>query len=86
MGLDEFAIYFSVTRITWSLSIAWIIFACHYGYGGIINRILSANFFIPITKISYCAYLIHPVIMVSYMFAQKDVFFATYFTLVRNLN
>ena len=35
METAEYAIFFSMTRLTWPISIGWIIFACHYGYGGL---------------------------------------------------
>jgi hypothetical protein len=74
MGISEYGAFFSLTKVTYSLSICWVIFACHYGYGGIINKFLSASAFIPITRISYVSYLIHPVIMSAYYYSQEALF------------
>ena len=82
MDISEYGAYFSITRITFSLSIAWIIFACHYGYGGIINRFLSAPAFIPLTRISYVSYLIHPIIINAYFYTQEALFHGSGLTLV----
>ena len=82
METFEYAIFFSLSRLTWPLSISWIILACHYGYGGFINSILSAKSYIPITRLSYCAYLIHPVIMIWYLYTQETLFHGTLLTLV----
>jgi peptidoglycan/LPS O-acetylase OafA/YrhL len=82
MAVPEYGAYFSITRVTYPLSIAWIIFACHFGYGGVINRFLSARGFIPLTRISYCAYLIHPVIMNAYFYTQEALFHGSGLTLV----
>jgi hypothetical protein len=38
METFEYALFFSMTRFTWPLSVAWIIYACHYGYGGEITH------------------------------------------------
>ncbi|XP_054710699.1 nose resistant to fluoxetine protein 6-like [Uloborus diversus] len=63
MEITLSAIYASVHRIGWSLGIAWIIFACAYGYGGFVNQILSWKYFIPLEKISNLTYLLHPLIV-----------------------
>lgn len=54
-------IYGSMHRILWSFSIAWIIYACYFGFGGIINDILSWSIFTPISALSHSAYLLHMV-------------------------
>jgi hypothetical protein len=83
METFEYAIFFSVSRFTWSLSIAWIIFACHYGYGGVINSILSCKSYVPITRLSYVGYLIHPVLMIWYFYTQETLFHGTLLSLVK---
>ena len=82
METFEYAIFFSVSRFTWPLAIAWVIFACHYGYGGFVNSILSCKSYVPITRLSYVAYLIHPVIMIWYFYTQETMFHGTLLTLV----
>jgi peptidoglycan/LPS O-acetylase OafA/YrhL len=82
MEIAEYAIFFSMSRLTWALSISWIIFACHYGYGGPINSFLSIKSFIPLTRLSYCAYLIHPPIMQFFNYSQQALFHASGLTLV----
>lgn len=82
METYEYGLFFSMTRLTWSMSIGWIIFACHYGYGGIINTILSCKSYIPLNRISYSCYLIHPPIMVYFLFSQRTLFHADLLTLV----
>ena len=84
MEIPEFGAYFAITRVTFALSIAWIIFACHYGFGGIINRFLSASAWIPLTRISYVSYLIHPLIMNAYFYSQEALFHGSGLTLVNN--
>ncbi|CAF0755779.1 unnamed protein product [Brachionus calyciflorus] len=78
----EYAAFFSLTRFTWPLAISWIIFACHNGYGGVINTILSRKAYLPLTRLSYCAYLIHPVLMNVYNYMQEQLFHATHLTLI----
>lgn len=54
-------------KIGWSLSIGWIIIACHFGLSKIINRFLSNTFWIPIAKISLSLYLIHPLVQMNFI-------------------
>ena len=56
-------IYITFTRFTWSLGLALLVFSCHYGYGGPINQFLSMKFWIPLSRVSYNAYLLHPLIL-----------------------
>ncbi|XP_067045054.1 nose resistant to fluoxetine protein 6-like [Acropora muricata] len=52
-------IYGTFGRFAWSLATAWVIFACHHGLGGFVNKILSARFWIPLSRLTYCTYLVH---------------------------
>lgn len=61
------AAYVALSHTAWALSISWIIIACVTGYGGPVNVILSSKILIPISRLTYCAYLIHPLIMLSAM-------------------
>lgn len=83
MEVWEYALFFSLTKLAWAVAVAWVIFACHHGYGGIVNSILSRKAYLPITRLSFCAYLVHPAMMVIYYFLQEGLFHATILTLVR---
>lgn len=48
--------------IIWMLSIVMIIFICHNGYGGIVDRHLSSKYWIPVSKIALSIYLVTPCI------------------------
>ncbi|KAH9525530.1 hypothetical protein Btru_001643 [Bulinus truncatus] len=43
----------------WSLCVGWVIFACHYGYGGCVNSILSWSGWVPLSRLTYSVYLCH---------------------------
>ena len=85
MEVAEYGAYFSLSKVSYSLAISWVIFACHYGYGGVINRFLSAHFFIPLARISYVAYLIHPTMIFAYYYSQEALFHGSGLTIVRIL-
>ncbi|XP_076252110.1 nose resistant to fluoxetine protein 6 [Rhynchophorus ferrugineus] len=57
------AAYSSLSHSAWALGLAWIVVACVTGYGGIVNKILSLPILYPFSRVTYCAYLIHPIII-----------------------
>ncbi|XP_036343941.1 nose resistant to fluoxetine protein 6-like, partial [Rhagoletis pomonella] len=59
------AAYSSLSHSAWALSLAWITIACSTGYGGYINSLLSAPFLYPFSRVTYCAYLVHPIVIRS---------------------
>ncbi|XP_012232421.1 nose resistant to fluoxetine protein 6 isoform X2 [Linepithema humile] len=57
------AAYSSLSHSAWALSLAWIVIACSTGYGGYVNKILSWPFLYPFSRVTYCAYLVHPLVI-----------------------
>ncbi|XP_065348117.1 nose resistant to fluoxetine protein 6-like [Cloeon dipterum] len=55
----EAAFYASLHRFGWAVGLSWIVWACVNGYGGPVNSILSWKYFLPLSKLSYCAFLVH---------------------------
>ena len=55
----EAVLYIGFHKVGWSLALAWVVFACVNGYGGIINKFLSWGFFLPLARMQYVVYLIH---------------------------
>ncbi|XP_077544857.1 nose resistant to fluoxetine protein 6-like [Haemaphysalis longicornis] len=46
-------------RVLWSLFLAWTTLACSTGRGGVVNKFLSWNAFVPLSRLSFGVYLIH---------------------------
>ncbi|XP_037917287.1 nose resistant to fluoxetine protein 6-like [Hermetia illucens] len=57
------AAYSSLSHSAWALSLAWITIACSTGYGGYVNSLLSASCIYPFSRVTYCAYLVHPIVI-----------------------
>ncbi|XP_069119737.1 nose resistant to fluoxetine protein 6-like [Argopecten irradians] len=51
--------YNTVNRAAWGACVCWVIFACATGNGGFVNTLLSWKAFVPLSRLSYAAYLIH---------------------------
>ena len=57
------AIYNGFAKISWGLSVAWVILACTKGAGGLVNSILSWSAWVPLARVQYCVYLLHRTII-----------------------
>ncbi|XP_077506658.1 nose resistant to fluoxetine protein 6-like [Amblyomma americanum] len=69
-------------RILWSICTACVAFTCSTGRGGIVNRFLSWNGFVPLSHLSFGVYLVHyPVFLLTHHVARERIFYS-HFTLV----
>ena len=50
-------LYGGLHRVGFGVSIAWVIFACIKGHGGLVNDFLSWKPFVPLGRLSLCVYL-----------------------------
>ena len=51
-------IYAAMNRPVWAMCLAWVVIACVHGYGGFIDTLLSWRFWIPLSRLTYCCYLV----------------------------
>ncbi|XP_071855818.1 nose resistant to fluoxetine protein 6-like [Bombus fervidus] len=65
MPLNLAVLYLALSRTGWALGIAWLVVACTTNHGGIVNKILSLDFLVPFSKLSYAAYLLNPIFIHS---------------------
>ena len=68
-------VYQILSRTLWSISIAWLIFICSTGQGGLVNRFLSSSRWTPMVNLNYAAYLIHITIIFITVFNQSNPLF-----------
>ncbi|ELT93752.1 hypothetical protein CAPTEDRAFT_212251 [Capitella teleta] len=74
------AFYSAVHREVWALALFWLVFACCRGYGGPVNAILSWRPLVPLSRLTYCAYLVHPIVIQWYLLTMETPFHLTHFT------
>uniref|UniRef100_A0A182PZR6 Nose resistant-to-fluoxetine protein N-terminal domain-containing protein n=1 Tax=Anopheles farauti TaxID=69004 RepID=A0A182PZR6_9DIPT len=60
--------YVSVGHTAWGLALMWITLSCCWGYSNFVNGLLSYRGFFPLSRLAYCTYLIHPVVMMATSF------------------
>ncbi|XP_033105100.1 nose resistant to fluoxetine protein 6-like isoform X2 [Anneissia japonica] len=74
--------YITFCRFAWAIALGWVSFACITGYGGPINTLLSWSFWIPLSRINYCAYLLHPIIMMVFQYSLPNLIYFSDFLLI----
>lgn len=66
ISLGFSAIFSSLSRIGWAGMLTWIVISCQSGYGGPINTFMSWSGWLPLGRLSYCAYLLHLMVYVQF--------------------
>ncbi|XP_077990613.1 nose resistant to fluoxetine protein 6-like [Glandiceps talaboti] len=69
--------YITMNRFGFSLTVAWVIFACSTGNGGPVQSFLSSSYWKPLAQLNYCAYLVHLMIIFMFTFGLKSLWFYT---------
>ena len=64
-------IYSMLNRTAWSVCLAWVVFACVTGYGGVVNSLLSWKALIPLSRLTYTSYLVSIDMQVIYWYGNK---------------
>lgn len=68
----NYALALSFGRYFMGLFVGSWILMCHYGYGGVVNRILSLKLFVHMNKLTYVIYLIHPIFIIFFSSTQES--------------
>ncbi|KAM7282429.1 nose resistant to fluoxetine protein 6 [Ixodes scapularis] len=79
-------VYGALSRTLWAAGLSWIVIASVAGYGGVVTKLLSFGALMPLSRLTYSAYIIHPVVMAIFYGSREEVFdfspfLLTYFTL-----
>ncbi|KHJ86530.1 hypothetical protein OESDEN_13713 [Oesophagostomum dentatum] len=79
------ALYVFTGRHSYALALGWVAFASATGNGGPVGTFLSWKFFMPLSKITFCAYLLHPIMLQIYNFSRPQPFhFTTFFQMLQH--
>ncbi|PVD22481.1 hypothetical protein C0Q70_18295 [Pomacea canaliculata] len=69
------AFYNAVHRHVWGACVCWVVVACVTGNGGFVNTILSWSAFVPLSRLTYCIYLLHLMMMELYLLNSDTTFY-----------
>ncbi|OWR49275.1 hypothetical protein KGM_215307 [Danaus plexippus plexippus] len=57
------AVFSALSHSLWAACVGWVIIACSTGHGGWVRPLLSSPVLYPFSRVTYCAYLVHPVVL-----------------------
>ncbi|XP_037787261.1 nose resistant to fluoxetine protein 6-like [Penaeus monodon] len=69
--------YAGLSRPAWGAVLAWVVYACHFGYGGPVDGFLSHPSWQPISRVTYSTYLVAMQIQYLMTYASKAPFYFT---------
>ena len=69
--------YHMFSRLTWAIGLSCIVFACHNGYGGVINDFFSMQFWLPLSRLTYTTYLVHAIVLFFLFFTRRQPVYST---------
>jgi len=67
-------LYITFAKTGFTMGIAWPMYCFHKGHGGPFRYFLSMYFWVPLARLTYCAYLVHPAIMFVINYSETTVF------------
>lgn len=70
----ENVIYGTFFRWAFTAAVAWVVYACHNNCGGLVNKFLSWRFWIPLSRLTFGAYLLHPLVLVYFYTVHQKSF------------
>lgn len=79
------AVFNSFSRFLWSLGIAFIIFTSITNNGGSVNTFLSSPMWKPLSRLSFCIYVLHYVIQLMKIGQNRTTMYVDNFSLVRTI-
>ncbi|XP_049865219.1 nose resistant to fluoxetine protein 6-like [Pectinophora gossypiella] len=80
----EAAAYISLHKLAWGIANGWLIIACATGNGGIFHMLLTWKFLVPISRLTYCAYLVNGIVELYYVGQLRHPLHVTFFTVMAN--
>ncbi|XP_033116068.1 nose resistant to fluoxetine protein 6-like [Anneissia japonica] len=81
--------HYTFSKFSFALAVAWVVLVCVFDYGGPVNTFLSWGIWTPLARLTFCAYLLHPVLLFLYIFPSKVLFhywgFQTFYTFIATI-
>ncbi|XP_043578477.1 nose resistant to fluoxetine protein 6-like [Bombus pyrosoma] len=68
-------LYLSLSRTGWALSTAWVVVVCTTNHAGIVKKMLSLDIFVILSKFTYGAYLLNPILIYSILSSSYYSFY-----------
>lgn len=80
----ESALYNSLHRLGWSIFTGWLVLGCVTSSGSLLKKLLSSHILVPISRLTYCAYLTNGFIELYLAASVRTPRYMSVFSLVRS--
>ena len=77
----ENVLFFMFNRTIWSTGLAIMIYLCHNKFGCVINTFLSWSVWVPLSRLTFMAYLSHPIVLTVMYSTMRSQFLYTHYYL-----
>ncbi|XP_077529487.1 nose resistant to fluoxetine protein 6-like [Haemaphysalis longicornis] len=68
------ALYGGFARSIWAACVAWIVIACIGGHGGFVTTLLSLKALVPLSRLTFAAYLFHTIPITIFYASRQHSF------------
>ena len=68
------AVYNGVARSAWAACVCWVVTSCTAGYGGPVTSLLTWRPLVPLSRLTYLAYLVHPTVIKAFFGNQEQLY------------
>lgn len=76
------AVYNALARIAWGVAIGWLVIAAAFNRSGLVGSFLSWPLWSVVARVSYSAYLLHPLVFLFYAQTSRRPFHMTDITVI----
>ncbi|XP_075538652.1 nose resistant to fluoxetine protein 6-like [Dermacentor variabilis] len=76
--------YAGLHRLAWGPAVCWVVFVCATGQAALVNRLLSLDLFVPLSRLTYCGYLAQMLVISTRLVTQRHSVYYTHWLLVRD--
>ena len=80
----EHGLFDAFSRIAWSISLSYMIFACVHDSGGPVNKFLSLSMWQPLSRLTYAIFLIHFNLISVVLYSVKTLLYFSVFSAFQN--
>ena len=74
-------LYITFSRFIYGVALAMLVFICHNGYGCVVNSFLSMKMWIPLSRLCFNAYLVHPLVLTALFGSRRQPVYYTDYSL-----
>ena len=80
--VTEEVLFNVLSRLAWGVALAFVVYACHNGYGGWLNSGLSWSFWTPLARLCFLTFLIHPIVLFATVDSLQRTLHCTYVNVI----